>query len=130
MAGTELAVYLHSLGKEPLVVEMSDKLNFATNTCHATAVNEQLNKRGIAVHTGTKVTAIKDGCIECETADGIITLEADSIVNALGRLPLHDEAASYALSAPVFYAIGDCLAAKTVYEANRLGYNVAMDIGK
>ncbi|MDD6188567.1 MAG: FAD-dependent oxidoreductase [Clostridiales bacterium] len=130
MAGTELSVYLHSLGKEPAIAEMADKLNFASNTCHAIAVNEQLTQRGIAIHTGAKVTAIKDGCVECETAGGTITLEADSIVNALGRLPLQEEAAAYALSAPVFYAIGDCLAAKTVYEANRLGYNVAMDIGK
>lgn len=130
MAGTELSVYLHSLGKEPTVAEMADKLNFASNTCHAIAVNEQLTQRGITVHTGAKVTAVKDGSVECETADGTITLEADSVVNALGRLPLQDEAAAYALSAPVFYAIGDCLAAKTIYEANRLGYNVAMDIGK
>ena len=130
MAGTELAIYLNELGKESAVAEMADKLNFATNTCHATAVNEQLTKRGIPVYTGAKVVAIKDGCVECETADGIITLECDSVVNALGRLPLHDEAASYALSAPIFYAIGDCLAVKNIAEANRLGYNIAMDIGK
>ena len=130
MAGTELAIYLNELGKESAVAEMADKLNFATNTCHATAVNEQLTKRGIPVYTGAKVVAIKDGCVECETTDGIITLEADSVVNALGRLPLHDEAASYALSAPIFYAIADCLAVKNIAEANRLGFNVAMDIGK
>ncbi len=130
MAGTELAIYLNELGKESAVAEMADKLNFATNTCHATAVNEQLTKRGIPVYTGAKIVAIKDGCVECETTDGIITLEADSVVNALGRLPLHDEATSYALSAPIFYAIGDCLAVKNIAEANRLGYNVAMDIGK
>jgi hypothetical protein len=51
-------------------------------------------------------------------------------VNALGRLPLQEEAAAFGLAAPVFYPIGDCLAAKNVYEANRLGFNVAMDIGK
>lgn len=130
MAGSELAIYLHSLGKEPVIIEMSDKLNFGTNSCHSTAVNEQLTQRGIAVHTGTKVVSVTDGQIECETAEGPLSFSADSIVNALGRLPLHDEAASYALCAPIFYAVGDCLAAKTVYEANRLGYNVAMDIGK
>lgn len=130
MAGTELAIYLNTLGKEAVVIEQAAQLNFGANTCHAIGVNEQLTKRGIAVHTGTKAAAIKEGCVECETADGTITIEADSIVNALGRLPLQEEAAAYALSAPIFYAVGDCLAAKTIYEANRLGYNVAMDIGK
>ena len=59
-----------------------------------------------------------------------LALAADSIVNALGRTPLQEEAAAFGLAAPVFYPIGDCLAAKNVYEANRLGFNVAMDIGK
>ena len=130
MAGTELAIYLNELGKESAVAEMADKLNFATNTCHATAVNEQLKARNIAVHLSAKVTAIKDGCVECETADGIIAIEADSVVNALGRTPLQEEASAYALCAPIFYPIGDCLAVKNIAEANRLGYNVAMDIGK
>lgn len=130
MAGTELAIYLNELGKESAVAEMADKLNFATNTCHATAVNEQLKARGIDVHLGAKVIAVKDGCVECETADGIIVLEADSVVNALGRTPLQEEASAYALCAPIFYPIGDCLSVKNIYEANRLGYNVAMDIGK
>ncbi len=130
MAGSELSIYLHGLGKEATVAEMADALNFGANKCHATGVNEQIAQRGITVHTGAKVTAIKDGCVECETADGTLILEADSVVNALGRLPLQEEAAAYALCAPVFYPIGDCLAAKTIYEANRLGYNVAMDIGK
>ena len=130
MAGTELSVYLHSLGKEPVVVEMADKLNFGNNSTHAIGVNEQLTNRKIAIHLDTKVTAVQNGRVEYETAEGRGTMDADSIVNALGRIPLQSEAASYAMSAPVFYAIGDCLAAKTMYEANLLGYNTVMDIGK
>lgn len=130
MAGTELAIYLKSLGKEPVIVEMAKKLNFGNNSCHGSAVTEQLAKLNIPVHLETKVQRIQGGTVTCETAGGAVTFEADSVVNSLGRLPLQAEAAAYGLSAPTFYAIGDCLAAKTVYEANRLGYNVAMDIGK
>ena len=130
MAGTELAVYLHSLGREPVVVEMAERLNFANNSCHASAVTEQLTKLAIPVHTGTKALRITAEGAVCRQGERELTLPADSVVSALGRRPKQDEAAAYALCAPVFYAIGDCLAAKTVYEANRLGYNVAMDIGK
>ena len=130
MAGTELAVYLHSLGKEPVVVEMGKELNFVTNTCHASAVNEQLTNRKITVHTQTKAVEITENSVKCETADGELVLDADTVVNALGRKPLQAQASAYAHCAPIFYPIGDCLAAKNVYEANRLGYNVAMDIGK
>jgi len=129
LAGTELAIYLHSLGKEAEVIEAAE-LNFGTNTCHASAVLEQFGKQNIPAHTKTVVTRIEAGKVICSTADGEVVYEADSLVNSLGRKPLQKAASAYALCAPTFYPIGDCLAAKTVYEANRLGFNVAMDIGK
>ncbi len=112
------------------MVEMAPRLNFANNSCHSSAVMEQLGKLSIPTHTGTKVTAVESGLVKCQTGEGELTLPADSVVNALGRTPLQETAAAYARCAPVFYPIGDCLAAKNVYEANRLGFNVAMDIGK
>ncbi len=130
MAGTELAIYLQSLGREAVVIEAEKTLNFVNNSCHRSAVLEQLRKRGIEARTQTRVKAIDGSKVLCETPEGEITLEADSIVNALGRAPLQEEAAAFGLAAPVFYPIGDCLAAKNVYEANRLGFNAAMDIGK
>ena len=130
MAGTELAAYLQSLGREAVVIEAEKTLNFANNSCHRSAVLEQLRKRGIETRTQTRVKAVEGGRVLCETPEGEIALEADSVVNALGRTPLQEEAAAFGLAAPVFYPIGDCLAAKNVYEANRLGFNVAMDIGK
>ena len=130
MAGTELAIYLKNLGKEPVVVEMASRPNFANNSCHSSAVMEQLGKLDIPARTGTKVTAVEPGRVKCQTAEGEAAFPADSVVNALGRTPLQEEAAAFAPCADVFYPIGDCLAAKNVYEANRLGFNVAMDIGK
>ena len=130
MAGTELAIYLKGLGKDAEVVEMAPRLNFANNSCHSSAVMEQLQKLSIPARTGTKVTAVEKGAVKCVSAEGELTLPADTVVNALGRTPLQESAAAFAPCAPVFYPIGDCLAAKNVYEANRLGFNVAMDIGK
>ena len=115
---------------QAVVIEAEKTLNFVNNSCHRSAVLEQLRKRGIEARTQTRVKAIDGNRVLCETPEGEIALEADSIVNALGRAPLQEEAAAFGLAAPVFYPIGDCLAAKNVYEANRLGFNVAMDIGK
>ncbi|MBP5166395.1 MAG: FAD-dependent oxidoreductase, partial [Oscillospiraceae bacterium] len=130
MAGTELAIYLRSLGKEAEIAEMGRSLNFSNNSCHASAVTEQLAGLKVSVHTGTKAEKITAEGAVCSTPKGELILKADSVVNALGRVPLQEQAAAFADCAPVFYAIGDCLAAKNVYEANRLGFNVAMDIGK
>lgn len=129
LAGMELAIYLNSLGKEAEIAEAAE-LNFGTNTCHSIAIMEQFRKRGITARTRTAVERIEAGKAFCRAADGELKLEADTLVNALGRRPLQQEASAYALCAPIFYPIGDCLAARTVYEANRLGFNVAMDIGK
>ena len=38
-------------------------------------------------------------------------------------------AAAFAQAAPLFFQVGDCLNARTIAEANRLGFNAAMDIG-
>ena len=130
MAGTELAIYLNGLGKEAVVIEAAKTLNFANNSCHRSAVMEQLRKRGIETRTEAKVIGLAPGSVSFESPEGVVTFAGDSIVNALGRVPLQEEAAAFGLTAPVFYPIGDCLAAKNVYEANRLGFNVAMDIGK
>ena len=129
LSGMELAIYLNSLGKDAEIVEAAE-LNFGTNTCHSIAVLEQFKKRGIIARTRTRVERIEAGRAFCRTVDSELILEADTLVNALGRRSLQKEASAYALCAPVFYPIGDCLSARTVYEANRLGFNVAMDIGK
>ncbi len=130
MAGTELAIYLHSLGREAVVLEAEKSLNFANNSCHRSAVTEQLRKRGIEVRTDTRVESVSGGSVLCRGPEGELTLAGDSVVDALGRDPLQEEAAAFGLCAPVFYPIGDCLTVKNIYEANRLGFNVAMDIGK
>ena len=96
MAGTELAIYLKGLGKEPVVVEMAPRLNFANNSCHSSAVMEQLGKLAIPTHTGTKVTAVEAGCVRCAAAEEEKTFSADSVVNALGRTPLQEAAAAFA----------------------------------
>ena len=129
LAGAELGVYLAGLGRQVELVEMGKGMNFGTNDLHGMAVMEQLRKLGVPLHAETRAVAIEGGLVRCQGPQGEQTYTADTVVNAAGRQGRQAAAAAFALCAPVFYPIGDCLAAGTVYEANRLGYNVAMDIG-
>jgi 2,4-dienoyl-CoA reductase-like NADH-dependent reductase (Old Yellow Enzyme family) len=53
---------------------------------------------------------------------------ADTVIYAVGRVPLRQEADALRFCAPVFYQIGDCLAAKNIQQATSLAFSIARDI--
>lgn len=55
--------------------------------------------------------------------------EADTVVYALGQVPLRKEANQLRACAPIFYELGDCVEPKNVYAANSTAYTIARDIG-
>jgi pyruvate/2-oxoglutarate dehydrogenase complex dihydrolipoamide dehydrogenase (E3) component len=54
--------------------------------------------------------------------------EADTIIYAVGRQPLLDEADGLRFCAPEFHQIGDCLTPKNILHATRMAFAVARDI--
>ncbi len=56
--------------------------------------------------------------------------EADTVIYALGQVPLRDEASALRGCAPLFYQIGDCVEPKNIYAANSAAYTIARDIGR
>ena len=55
---------------------------------------------------------------------------ADSVICALGQIPLSDEAAVFRDCAPLFFQIGDCANLKNIYAATSVAYTIARDIGR
>ena len=129
LVGIELGIYLKNMGKDVEIVEMADKLNCGDNMVHEMGVNVEIDRIGLPVHTSTKALKIAKDGVACQNADGEIFFPADHVVIAAGMKGRQEEAASFAQSAPLFYQVGDCLAVKNIYEANRLGYNAAMELG-
>jgi len=91
--------------------------------------NVENDRIGLQVPTPTTELKIDENGKACQHADGEIFFPADHVVIAAGMKGRQEEAAAFAQSAPLFYQIGDCLAVKNIYEANRLGYNAAMELG-
>jgi 2,4-dienoyl-CoA reductase-like NADH-dependent reductase (Old Yellow Enzyme family)/NADPH-dependent 2,4-dienoyl-CoA reductase/sulfur reductase-like enzyme len=56
--------------------------------------------------------------------------EADTVVYALGRIPLREEASALIGRSPQFFEVGDCAESKNVYAANATAYTIARDIGR
>ena len=129
LVGIELGIYLKNLGKDVEVVEMADKLNCSGNTVHEMGVMVEINRISLPMHTSTKALKIKEDGVLCEGPDGEVFFPADHVIIAAGMKGRQKEAAAFASAAPFFYQIGDCLAAKNIYEANRLGYQAAMELG-
>ena len=130
LVGIELAIYLTWLGKHVEIVEMADKLNCGDNFVHEMAVNREIKRIALTTHTSTKAKSIDEAGVLCEGPDGEVRYDADTVICAVGMKGLLEEAKAYSQAAPLFYQIGDCSRATNMYEANRLGFNVAMDIGQ
>ncbi|UWG97785.1 FAD-dependent oxidoreductase [Dehalobacter sp. DCM] len=56
--------------------------------------------------------------------------EADTVLYALGMIPLRDEANALRNCAPLYFQIGDCVEPMNVNAANATAYTIARDIGR
>ena len=129
LVGVELGIFLKNMGKDVAVIEMADKLNCGDNMVHEMGVFAEIRRIGLETHTSAKVMKIEVGGVTCLCPDGEVFFSADHVVIAAGMKGRQNEAAAFAQAAPLFYQVGDCLAAKNIYEANRLAFNAAMELG-
>lgn len=130
LVGSELCVYLASLGKNVTLVEMAPTVNAGGNGTQGMVISGVLRDRHIPAHFGAKVRAISETEVVCDSAAGELRLPADCVINALGQVPLTEETLKLSSAAPVFAAIGDCLGAKNIMNAVKMGWTAARDIGR
>ena len=128
--GTELAIYLKSLGKDVTVVEMAPSISTGGNMLHGFAVRIKMNEDGIPAHFKTKAVAIDEKGVQCEGPDGPVRYDADTVIYAVGQKSLSEEAMALFDCAPRFYPIADCVLPKNIAEATCTGFTVARDIGR
>ncbi len=83
--GLEMASYFNSIGSKVSVVEMLDKIAGPTEGEVSAQLQKELAAKGIAFHLGCKVTAVKDGGVTFESADGEQTVKADKVLLSIGR---------------------------------------------
>jgi 2,4-dienoyl-CoA reductase-like NADH-dependent reductase (Old Yellow Enzyme family)/thioredoxin reductase len=130
LVGSELAIYLGSLGRQVTIIEMLPALNAGDNTLQGQAIGLEIERLEIKLALETCAVEINPQGVAGENKEGRQFFAADTVVCALGRSPRWAEADELRFYAPEFYQIGDCLAAKNVFEATRTAHHIALDIGE
>lgn len=129
LVGTETAEYLAAWGHKVLIIEMMDKIAAGESGTVMPLITKDFETHNVEQYVNTKVKEIRDNVIYAvNTADNTeLTLQADTIVNALGSKKNTFDAAG--ITAPVTY-IGDCSGERTadIAAAIRSGYHAANEI--
>ncbi len=128
LVGCECAIYLNSLGKDVTIVDM--KADWAPDSyfMHKTAMAIAMRDSNIKIYVSTKAKAVTEKGLVCQTADGEVTFEADSILLAAGMKADRDAADSFYNTAPRVFETGDCIKTGRVVDAVTTGYYRALDI--
>ncbi len=128
LVGTELAIYLASLGRRVTIVELLPQLNSGGNVLHQLALNVEIAKYGIGLALGARALEIGPAGVAAEREERLELYEAETVVYAVGQAPLREEAFALSLCAPEFYAIGDCSAPKNIMQATSMADACAKNI--
>jgi NADH dehydrogenase FAD-containing subunit len=94
------------------------------------AIRLELARRGVAVMLSTRAADITGDGVATQGGGGSGSVEADTVVYAVGQSPLRGEADALRALAPEFHQIGDCLTPRNIPEATRAAYYIARDIGR
>ena len=130
LAGCELAIYLHDLGKQVELVEMAASTQAENNMTQVFIVTNEMKNRGIKAHYLNKAVEVTAEGVRCETADGEAFYPADTIVLAAGMKARSAAASALAECADDFVLIGDCQSPKNIMHALKSAVTVARDSGR
>jgi len=128
LVGSECAIYLQNLGKEVTIIEMKDDWAADAYWMHKNAMILEFKDTNVKIQTGATAKAITDAGVVCDTKDGEVTFEADSVLLAAGMCADRTVADSFYNTAPRVFQIGDCIKPGLVLDAVTTGYYRALDI--
>lgn len=126
--GAEAAIYLDMKGKDVTVVEMRDDWAVDAYWMHKVAMDNYLRDSKVDIKLSTVAKEITDTGIVCQTPDGEITIDCDTVLLAAGMKADTDFVNSFANTAPRVFRIGDAIKPGRVHDATRVGHFLALDI--
>jgi len=126
LVGCETALYLAQKGKKVTIVEILDTVMRDMNNINGEHLLKLLADTNVRILTDTNVLEITDEGIAIADKDGKkSTLEADTVVLALGLKPCGELLEALKDKVPEVYAIGDCVEPRKVLNAIEEGFRTA-----
>jgi len=127
--GCETALHLARLGKTVTILEMRDELAPDASRTHRDDILAEMKKEPNLIQiTAAKCTDINPHGVSYEKGTEKLTLSEDHVILAAGMKPRTAEADALAGISPFFWAVGDCVKARTVEMAVREGYFAGINI--
>ena len=127
MIGTETADYLATYGKSVTIVEMLPEVAMEEEPSRKVFLMESLTKRGVNILVDTKIKSISERGVVLENKTNEKTVEADSVVIALGMNSVN-ELADELQGKTKIEVIGDAKTVRNALYAVREGYLAGRNI--
>jgi pyruvate/2-oxoglutarate dehydrogenase complex dihydrolipoamide dehydrogenase (E3) component len=131
--GIELGLFLRTVkGAHVSIIEMTPSINHGGNFLHSLALEYEMRKAEVRFSPNTKAREITPQGVDVEKTDGSReSISADTVIYAVGQIPLRAEIDALRFCAPEFYEVGDCCGApSTIRNATRTGYFIACNIDR
>ena len=128
MVGCETAEYLASKGRKVTIIEMLPAIARDLGVTNRRALRTRVLAAGVEVLTSTEAKAITESGVTVEDAGQTRTIDADSVVLAVGFKPNTGLWEALKDKVPGLHLIGDAARPNKILEATRAGWNLACDI--
>lgn len=127
LVGAEGAVGFHHDGKECTIVEMKPAIAEEVNSFYRGGLMPEVEKSAVC-HVNTRVKEIITSGVICEKDGKEFTIEADSVVCALGFTSPYNKVDALTDLVDEYYIIGDCKKVGKIYDAINTGYYSALRV--
>ncbi len=130
LIGCDTALHLAQKGKQVTIIEMREEIAHDTLVINRRVLLEKFAENKVNCVTSTKVTEIGRGAVQgINLATGaLVSYPTDSVVLAVGLVPVQGLAEGLKGKVPEVYAVGDCVKARKAKEAIYEGSMVARRI--
>ncbi len=129
LVGCEAGLHLQKTGHEVTVVEMLPRVANESFGMYREGLVWEMEKNGMKWFENTKCLEIAPNSVKIENADGVQTLEADTVLYALGMKSIDYSALKEACGDKPVYVVGDAIKPGKVDQCTRSGFIAALKIG-
>ncbi len=127
LVGAESAIGFCNEGHECTIVEMKSTIAENANSFYRGGLMPEVEKAA-KCYVDTRVKEITDSGVICEKDGKELTLEADTVVCALGFTSPYDKVDELTDLVDEYYIIGDCKKVGKIYDAINTGYYSALRV--
>lgn len=125
LVGAETALFLAGQGKQVTIIEMLGEIVPDHEPGAKAALLFRLQEENVQIYTGQKVAQITPEGVVCESG---LKVDCDMVVNATGLSANCREAAALSGIVENTYVIGDCFAARKIYNATHEAWKTVLKI--